>query len=288
LDKDLDTLQAAGLIREAASVPEVEYIFRHDLTRDAAYDSLLFRRRRRFHRQVGEAMEDLFEGRLEEHAHRLAHHFHETADNDRALKYSAMAGDIAAGLYANDEAITHYARAIELAREAGPAELPRLLEALGDVKRSLGSASESSLLYEEASQLLSNKDDNSREVRVRGKAALSAITAGDLEKATSLLQATLETVSEDWSELAVAHTYYELSQLHWHSSRHGDALEAAQQSLEAALASGDVKEESHAYEAMALACHSLGDWQMGIEYELRRSALGDSGFDVDEAFDAHL
>ena len=166
MDQQLDTLQTAELIREAASVPEVEYIFRHDLTRDAAYNSILFRRRRQFHRRVGEAIEELFGGRLEEQAHRLAYHFYEAKDNDRALKYSTMAGDVAAGLYANDEAVTHYTRAIELAREAGPqeaeqGELARLLESLGDVKRRLGDASESSLLYEEASQLLSSADYDS-------------------------------------------------------------------------------------------------------------------------------
>ena len=82
--------------------------------------------------------------------------------------------------------------------------------------------------------------------------------------------------------------YYQLSQLHWHSARHGDALEAAEKALEASLSSEDVSEKSHAYEALALACHSLGDWQKGIEYELLRDQLGASGFDTDEAFDAHL
>jgi len=44
----------------------------------------------------------------------------------------------------------------------------------------------------------------------------------------------------------------------------------------------------NAYEVLALACHSLGDWQKGVEYELSRHALAVPGFDVDEAFDAHL
>ena len=288
LDKQLSTLQRAELIREAGRVPELEYIFRHDLTREAAYSSILLRERREFHRRIGEAVEELFSDRLEEQSHLLAHHFYQAGDNGRALKYSTIAGDVAAGLYANDEAITHYTQAIELARGEDPGKLAPLLEALGDVKRRLGDASGSSLLYEEASQVLSGTDDEEGEIRARGKSALSAITAGDLGKASSLLQATLETVNEQRPQFAVAHTYYELSQLHWHSSRHREALEAAQRSLEAALASGVIKEESHAYEAMALACHSLGDWQLGIEYELRRSALGESGFDVEEAFDAHL
>ena len=90
LDRQLSTLQRVELIREAARVPELEYMFRHELTRDAAYNSILRRRRREFHLNVGEAIETLFPDRLEEQAHRLAHHFSEARDDERALKYSTM------------------------------------------------------------------------------------------------------------------------------------------------------------------------------------------------------
>ena len=114
LDTELDVLQSAELIQEAATVPELEYIFRHDLTREAAYGSILLRARREFHKRVGEAVEELFGDRLEEQAHRLAYHFYEATDYERALRYSMMAGDSAARLYAQQEAGSHYARAIEL------------------------------------------------------------------------------------------------------------------------------------------------------------------------------
>ena len=143
-------------------------------------------------------------------------------------------------------------------------------------------------MYEEAIGVLSFAGDESGAVRVRGKAALSAITLGELEKASGLLQATMEAITDQSPQTVVARTYYQISQLHWHSARHGDALEAAEKALEASLSSEDVSEKSHAYEALALACHSLGDWQKGIEYELLRDQLGASGFDTDEAFDAHL
>ena len=57
LDKQLSTLQRVELIREAARVPELEYVFKHELTREAAYNSILRRQCRRFHRRVGEALE---------------------------------------------------------------------------------------------------------------------------------------------------------------------------------------------------------------------------------------
>ena len=114
LDKELNTLQRAELIRELGRVPELEYIFRHDLLREAAYSSILLRARRDFRRRVGEAVERLFGDRLEEQAYRLAHHFYEAGEHERALTYSVMAGRAAARLYAHQEANSHYTRAIEL------------------------------------------------------------------------------------------------------------------------------------------------------------------------------
>ena len=142
LDGQLSTLQRAELIREAGRVPELEYIFRHDLTREAAYNSILLRERRVFHQRVGEAVEELFNDRLEEHYHLLAHHFYQGGDNERAMKYSALAGDVAARLFALDEATTHYTRAVEIARQVNSSDLGTFLEALGKVKQLIGEASE--------------------------------------------------------------------------------------------------------------------------------------------------
>ena len=122
LDRHLGTLQGAELIRETAQPPEIEYIFRHELTRQAAYDSILRRRRSQFHQRVGEAIEQIYTGRLDDEAHRLAYHFSEAKDDERTLKYATMAGDAAARLYANDEAAGHYARALEVAVRTGVPE----------------------------------------------------------------------------------------------------------------------------------------------------------------------
>lgn len=114
LDREISTLQRSELISEASRVPELEYTFRHDLTRDAAYNSILLRARKEFHLRVGETLEELFNDKLEEQAHRLAYHFYESGEDQRALRYSLIAGESAARLYAHQEANSHYARAIEL------------------------------------------------------------------------------------------------------------------------------------------------------------------------------
>lgn len=115
LDDEIITLQRIGLIRELARLPEIEYIFRHELTRDAAYQSILRRQRRKYHLEVGNAFENLFPDRREEFAHRLAYHFRGARDYPRALKYYQIAGDQSLLLFANQEANEYFEKAIEIA-----------------------------------------------------------------------------------------------------------------------------------------------------------------------------
>jgi hypothetical protein len=78
-----------------------------------------------------------------------------------------------------------------------------------------------------------------------------------------------------------------LAQLRWHSGQPREALQAAEVAVHAAQVSQDATERARAYEVMGLACHSLGEWQKGLEYELTRDALPVPGF-VDDALELHL
>jgi class 3 adenylate cyclase/tetratricopeptide (TPR) repeat protein len=114
IDTHLITLQRVDLIRETTRIPEIEYIFRHELTRDAAYKTILRRERKEFHLRVAEALESTFPERIDDLAPRLAHHFDQAGEYEKALMYYIKAGEIAAKLYANKEAIDHLTRAIKL------------------------------------------------------------------------------------------------------------------------------------------------------------------------------
>ena len=116
LDKHMSALERVDLLTEAKRIPELEYIFKHELARDAAYATILNRRRREFHLRVAEAIEALFHDRLEEHAHRLARHFELGGDNERAMKYYEMAGSAAEEIHALVEASSHLDHAIAAAK----------------------------------------------------------------------------------------------------------------------------------------------------------------------------
>ena len=117
LDEYLITLQREEMIRERARLPELEYIFKHHLTQEAAYNGLLKKERRVFHRQVAKALERLFSERIEEQVGLLAHHWERAGDAEKATEYLLRAGDQARLLYAHEEAIDYYQRALAFLRE---------------------------------------------------------------------------------------------------------------------------------------------------------------------------
>lgn len=110
-DLQLDTLEAKGLIRLAQFQPELEYLFRHALVQDTAYESLLKQERRQLHRLVGGAIEDLYPDRTGELAAVLAMHFEQAGDTERALRYLMAAAQFAYERNAITEAYELYRRA---------------------------------------------------------------------------------------------------------------------------------------------------------------------------------
>src|SRR3990172_1466087 len=110
LTSHLAALEASGLIRLAAVEPDLEYLFRHALVQEAAYETLLKAERKRLHGAVGEALERAYPDRLasREFAPILAVHFAEAGDEARALHYFTLAGGGAFCLSAKAAASLHY------------------------------------------------------------------------------------------------------------------------------------------------------------------------------------
>jgi tetratricopeptide (TPR) repeat protein len=114
----LAQLQAGELLYEASFFPELEYTFKHALTHDVAYGSLLHETRRSLHARIVAAIERLYPNRQAEHVERLAHH----ALRERAVEYLRQAGAKAAARSAHREAVTFYEQALEVIEADSPRE----------------------------------------------------------------------------------------------------------------------------------------------------------------------
>ena len=114
LKGSLLNLQGLEFIYEKQLFPELEYIFKHALTQEVAYNSLLLKRRKEIHEKIGEAIEELYSERLEEYYELLAHHYGSSANALKALKYLHLAGEQAVKRSAYTEGMGQLSRALEL------------------------------------------------------------------------------------------------------------------------------------------------------------------------------
>jgi class 3 adenylate cyclase/tetratricopeptide (TPR) repeat protein len=112
LQTRLENLQQLEIIYQKNPLPELAYSFKHALTLEVTYDSILLKRRRELHHRVGKCFEELFAGRLEEFYGLLAYHFAQAENWEKAQDYLFKAADRAVKVAADAEALSHYQQAV--------------------------------------------------------------------------------------------------------------------------------------------------------------------------------
>jgi tetratricopeptide (TPR) repeat protein len=111
LREALARLQEAEFLYETQLFPDLEYTFKHALTHEVTYGSLLQERRRQLHAQIVAAIERLYPGRLSEHVERLAHHALLGLLWEQAVRYNRQAGNRALDRSALREALSGFEQA---------------------------------------------------------------------------------------------------------------------------------------------------------------------------------
>lgn len=193
----LADLEGQDIIRRVRSLPEPEFAFRHALTREVAYDTLLLQQRGVLHKAVGEAIERLHGRRLAGHAAVLAYHFARSTCPERAVPHAFEAAEQAAGLFAAAEASGHLDTALEIAGRL-PASTQTLCWQIDAIlrKAALGAPSRNAgdelRQLEEARALAQRLDDRPRLAQALYWLGRHHYVAADLEKAAELAQASLE------------------------------------------------------------------------------------------------
>jgi class 3 adenylate cyclase/tetratricopeptide (TPR) repeat protein len=205
LERSLHELKRIELIYEKAGLREPEYVFRHALTQDVAYASLLQAERRRLHAVIGAAIEELHAGRLEERAEELVYHFTRGEVWERVVRYAREAAERAAALCVDDKAVEYYETA---------------LQALG--------------------QLPETADTARAGVEVRLAMRAPLWRGGQPERLAALFREAEVLANRHGLTDRLDAVYAFLVQYHWARGEHGRALEYARRCLERAEARGDL------------------------------------------------
>jgi class 3 adenylate cyclase/predicted ATPase len=178
IDSWLAQLERGGLVRPQRST-DMDYAFPDALVHEVAYNSLLVNSRKAFHRQIGETLEKVYAGRLEQNCDLLAYHFSRSDDQERAITYLEMAAQKAKRAYASATAIQHYQDLLDLHRERGdPAGQADALYQMGVIAYEVGE-------YEDAKGWLGQAIDLYQEVDDKANLGWSVMYAGmvDLKRA---------------------------------------------------------------------------------------------------------
>jgi class 3 adenylate cyclase/tetratricopeptide (TPR) repeat protein len=110
----LASLQHKEFLYEQPAFPEIEYIFKHALTQEVAYGTVLQEQRKLLHEHTGQALETMYATTLSEHYSDLAHHYRRSPNTEKAIHYLHLAGQQAVQRSANTEAISHLTAALDL------------------------------------------------------------------------------------------------------------------------------------------------------------------------------
>jgi tetratricopeptide (TPR) repeat protein len=239
LQRGLAHLQTAEFLYETRLFPEVEHTFKHALTHEVAYGSLLQGRRRTLHARIVEALEAAAGDRLAEQVERLAHHALRGEMWDKALAYCRQAGEKAMAGQSPREAVEYFEQAL----------------------RALQDLSETQDAREQAIDL-----------RLALRTALTPL--GDMRRGLACLreaEALAEALADPRRLGRVSRLLtVDLSRL----GAHDQAIAAAQRALALATASGDVVLHALTNQSLGATYEAQGDYRRAIEcFELTRAFL---------------
>jgi predicted ATPase len=107
----LFNLQGLEFIYEKSLFPELEYVFKHVMIQEVAYNSLLASKKKKIHEKIGDAIESLYPDRLEQYYEVVAHHYYQSENWEKAYRYMKLSADKASERYSNWEAFRFYREA---------------------------------------------------------------------------------------------------------------------------------------------------------------------------------
>jgi tetratricopeptide (TPR) repeat protein len=262
LTEVLSSLVEKAFILPVVGTDEDVYLFRHVLTSDAVYRTLLRRDRNTLHGSVARALEQLFADRLESQVEVLAGHYLRSEYLDKALHYLILAGQKSARGYANLQAKTYFEEARDLLSQVAhtPEQALQVWNGLGDVQVFIGEYEQARECYLEA--LSENKSTTAGQSMsvIHRKIAITHERQGDFDQSLAHLDLASKELREanDTSPVARAHI---LNDTGWIYFLRGN-FDQAQGTLLSAL---ELVENSDNYSVVASIYNRLG----AVAYQLR-------------------
>lgn len=278
----LERLTALGMLVERPQAGERVYSFRHLLTQETIYNSLLRSQRPTLHRTVAECIEYLYAEDLRNHAEVLALHYDRAFVRTKAMRYALLAGERARERFSNRDAIEYYSRALQISQHLGGYSAERWQAAigLGEVLQHVGEYDEAIACYQAA---LEEWSDAAPQSRAWAMLRLGQVwdRRGELEEAEGWLRQALAQLSQASVKLPELRAQI-YSELGWLSLRRGNMASARDwlgQGLDLVGTVGHYAVLSSIFDRLGAVHYQRGEWKQASECVKRalehRSRAGD-------------
>ena len=213
----LASLQRKEFLYEQPAFPEVEYIFKHALTQEVAYGTVLHEQRKALHEKTAHAIEVLYKANLEDHYSELAHHYTRSGNTEKAIEYLQKAGQQAVCQAAPAAVVEYLAEALRLfatlppSSERNQREI-QLLTAYGPAliaTKGMG-ASEVEQSYTRALELCRQVEDPTWLSPILHGLYVFYIGRGDLQRMTEIAEQLFAFAQMTREPLALLYAHYRL------------------------------------------------------------------------------
>jgi class 3 adenylate cyclase/tetratricopeptide (TPR) repeat protein len=256
------------------------YVFRHALTQETAYGSLLERHRRAYHGVVGGALEELYRGRTDEVAELLALHFGRSDEAEKSVDYAILAAEKSQRRWGNDEALTYFSDALRGldALPDSPANRLRRVDAVlkqAEVKFALGQHAEHIEALEQIRSLVDQTEDPRRRATWHYWIGFLQTLTGvrpevvieHCRKAASIASAAGLDEIDAFAGSCLTQVYLFTGRLH-------EAIKAGERALAGFEALGNPWWACRTISHLSPTAIALGDWDASINYCRRHLEYG--------------
>ncbi len=285
LDRFLQELKVLEFIYERSFYPELAYMFKHALTHDVAYNSLLMQRRKELHRLVALAIEDLYAERLPESYEMLAYHYEHGEVWEKALEYLVKAGQKAQQAYANQEAREHYTRALDICERLGeavePATRMTIYAGKGAVHLLLSEFRAAIEAHQRLLEAARQCGDRHKEAEALYQIGFGFLWAHEFEKALDFSHQAQALAAEIGNQNILAASLFVIAWIHAVTGKLDGATHGIEEALRVSREAGD-----KGHEGFSLTLRGqLHNWKGEYEEALR---LLEQGFTIGHAHDLQL
>jgi tetratricopeptide (TPR) repeat protein len=260
LKRYMKELKKLELVREKSLFPEIEYMFKHAVTKDVIYSSLLLKHRKKLHRKIAESIENLYGSNTDDYLEMLAFHYFHSDVLHKSIDYLLKAGEKAKAIYANAEAIQYFQKALDvIAKHDGSRDqdkkgahhnLADLYDLIGDYPRAIHH-------YEAEMKFASSTLEKTESLR---KIGMIWEKRGDLAEALKFYTQALDLINLKKYPLEAGRIYMNIGWLHNRNGDYDKAMDFCTRALEIFRQKKSDYETALALDNLAVIHEFRGQW----------------------------